>query len=278
MKYLFCLLAALSGLFSSNAQYYYQDIRGTDEIIGQMKLYAALQIQKVSATGFKPDGSVAPDFSEIQETDPGFQQLKIVAQSEGKPSWFLYTFDKQGNLLSLLDSSASLKSFTRYSYNSKGHLVEMTNFLVDSLMDVAQTEVHSWIYQNNRPEKMWRIINKNDSLLVQLRYDDAGNVIEEQNYKNGKAADPVYYYYDSKNRMTDIVRYNAKARKLLPDYMFEYDDQNRVIQKITTLSSQNLGYLIWRYSYNNDGLKTKEALYNKEKQLQGRIDYIYTRY
>jgi hypothetical protein len=57
--------------------------------------------------------------------------------------------------------------------------------------------------------------------------------------------------------------------------MFEYDDNNRLIQKITTTSNLNLGYLTWRYLYNEKGLKTKEALFNKEKQLQGRIDYSY---
>ena len=28
--------------------------------------------------------------------------------------------------------------------------------------------------------------------------------------------DRIYYYYDEKNRLTDIVRYNKKAKKLLP--------------------------------------------------------------
>jgi hypothetical protein len=58
--------------------------------------------------------------------------------------------------------------------------------------------------------------------------------------------------------------------------MFEYDEQDRVVQKITTTSSLNLGYLIWRYIYNEKGLKTKEALFNKDKELTGKIDYNYT--
>jgi hypothetical protein len=76
--------------------------------------------------------------------------------------------------------------------------------------------------------------------------------------------------------VTDIVRFNLKAKRLLPDVMFEYDDKDRVIQKITTTSSVNLGYLIWRYIFDDKGLKSKEALFNDDKQLTGKIEYSYT--
>ena len=121
----------------------------------------------------------------------------------------------------------------------------------------------------------WRIINKKDSLEVRFVTDENGNVIEERNFRRGVLADPVYYYYDERNRLTDIVRFNYKANRLLPDYLFEYDENDRVIQKITTTSGKNLGYLTWRYLFDEKGLKTKEALFNKDKQLQGRIDYSY---
>ena len=62
----------------------------------------------------------------------------------------------------------------------------------------------------------------------------------------------------------------------MPYIMFEYDDSDRVVQKITTTSSLNLGYLIWRYLFNEKGLKTKEALFNKDKELTGKIEYNYT--
>jgi hypothetical protein len=58
--------------------------------------------------------------------------------------------------------------------------------------------------------------------------------------------------------------------------MFEYDDSDRVIQKITTTSSRTLGYLIWRYIFDEKGLKTKEALFNDDKELTGKIEYTYT--
>ena len=277
MKNLFCLSLLLVSI-NSNAQYYYQDLVGISDMIQQMKVYAANKIQKVSSTGYTPNGAVSSDYNETQEINPDFQQLRITTLVDKQISRVTYKFDEQGRLQSLTDSSSGIKSISVYIYDKSEKLIEITNTMKDSLQDFNQTETHLWIYNNNKPEKMWRIINKTDSLEVRFKTDENGNVTEEQNFKKGKGSDPVYYYYDNKNRLTDIVRYNAKAKRLMPDYMFEYDNSNRVIQKITTVSNLNLGYLTWRYLYNENGLKTKEALFNKEKQLQGRIDYSYTSY
>ena len=74
--------------------------------------------------------------------------------------------------------------------------------------------------------------------------------------------------------MTDVVRYNKKAKRLLPDYMFEYSDANQVIQKITVPASGS-DYLIWRYQYDAKGLKIREACFDRQKQLTGKIEYNY---
>jgi YD repeat-containing protein len=57
--------------------------------------------------------------------------------------------------------------------------------------------------------------------------------------------------------------------------MFEYSASNQVIQKIT-VPSNGSQYLIWRYQYDERGLKIKEAIYNKQKQLTGKIEYLYS--
>lgn len=261
----------------SDAQYYYQDLMGTADITQQMKIFSANNIKKVNSTGYTSDGTATADYNETQETDSRFLILRITTVVNRSVTRLTYTFDEQGKLQSLFDSS-DVKSTSVYTYDKTGKLIEITNTMSDSLQDFTQTESHIWIYNNDKLEKMWRIINKTDSLEVRFKTDENGNITEEQNFKKGKGTDPIYYYYDSKNRLTDIVRYNTKAKRLLPDYMFEYDDKDRVIQKITTISNQNLGYLTWRYLYNESSLKTKEALFNKEKQLLGRIDYTYANY
>ena len=268
-------LILLFPFFKADAQYYYKDLVAAAEINHIKKSYSENRINKVTSTGYTPNGNAANDYYETQEHDPVNNQIKISTTENTSLSILTYKFDNLGRIETVLDSSTNVLSYSTYKYDPAGNLAEINNLMTDSSRTSTQTETHLWIYKDGRPEKMWRIINKTDSMEVRFRPDEKGNIIEEQYFKKNKLYDQVYYYYDNTNRLTDIVRYNTKAKKLLPDFMFEYDEFNRVIQKITTTSNQNIGYLTWRYLYNEKGLKTKEALFNKEKKLLGRIDFSY---
>lgn len=272
---IFSLLPFFLFVINVNAQYYYKDLVAAADMAQQMKVYTSNNILKVKSTGFTPNGVTSSAFNETREIDRKNRQLIITSVVNQARSRITYKFNEPGKLQSVEDSSTGMVSKSNYIYDQDGKLVEIKNVISDSSQDFSQSEFHVWIYSNNIPVKMWRIINQTDSLEIRFKADESGNITEEQVFRKGKGSDPIYYYYDDRNRLTDIVRYNTKAKRLLPDFMFEYDDQNRVIQKITTLSNLNLGYLTWRYLYDEKGLKTKEALFNKEKQLQGRIDYTY---
>ncbi|HET6765880.1 MAG TPA: hypothetical protein VFH08_00730 [Chitinophagaceae bacterium] len=263
--------------YEANSQYYYKDIVAAAELNRQMKTYISNGIHKVTATGITPEGSTSSDFSEVYEISPDGTSLKITTRINRTVSFLRHSFNERGFLATTVDSAAGVKSTSIYTYDANGKIVSISNAATDadSSADFSQTEIHQYIYKDEKLEKMWRIINKTDSLEVKFVVDDNGNVLEERNYRRGLFTDPIYYYYDDKNRLTDIVRFNYKANRLLPDYLFEYDASDRVIQKITTTSGKNLGYVTWRYLFDERGLKTKEALFNKEKQLQGRIDYTY---
>ena len=271
----FSSLILLLIVIQSNAQYYYKDLLATTDINEKMKIYILNNVHKVIATGYTSNGTATSNFNETQESDFKNKQLSITTVLNQNTNRIIFKFDENGRLQNLNDSSTGMISNSVYAYDVSGKLVEISNTIKDSSQDFSQTESHFWMYKNNSPEKMWRIINMTDSLEVRFKSDESGNIIEEQNFRKEKESDPTYYYYDDKNRLTDIVRYNTKAKRLLPDFMFEYDEKNRVIQKISTISNIGLGYLIWRYLFDEKGLKTKEALFNKEKQLQGRIDYTY---
>jgi YD repeat-containing protein len=245
------------------------------DITRLMKTYAANNIKKITAKGITPDGSPASVFSEVSEVNG--TTLKVTTNNNKAISTLKFSFNDRSQLISSVDSAINVKSTSTYTYDANGKIISISNSATDadSSGDFSQTEVHQYIYKDGKLDKMWRIINKTDSLEVRFVTDEKGNVIEERNFRRGVLADPVYYYYDDRNRLTDIVRFNYKANRLLPDYLFEYDDNDRVIQKITTTSGNNIGYLTWRYLFDEKGLKTKEALFNKDKQLQGRIDYSY---
>ena len=261
--------------FAANSQYYYKDIVAAADITRLMKTYTANNIQKISAKGITPEGSPSSEFSEVGEVNG--TTLKVSTNNNKAISTLKFNFNDRGQLINSVDSAINIKSLSTYTYDANGKIISISNAATDadSSGDFSQTEVHQYIYKDGKLDRMWRIINKKDSLEVRFGTDEHGNVIEERNFRRGVLADPIYYYYDDRNRLTDIVRFNYKANRLLPDFLFEYDDNDRVIQKITTTSGNNLGYLTWRYLFDEKGLKIKEALFNKDKQLQGRIDYSY---
>jgi len=198
-------------------------------------------------------------------------------------------------LILVTNSSTDIESATTNEYDANGRITRVQNTTKDSANDFNQSEIHHWIYNAaGKPQKMWRIINSIDRLEIRFTPDENGNPIDERVYKKGVETSQYYsyyddakklkfvqtgaifYYYDDQNRLTDVVRFNLKSKRLLPDFMFEYDDKDRVIKKISTTANLKLGYLIWWYIFDDKGLKSKEALFNKDKQLTGKMGYSYT--
>jgi hypothetical protein len=135
--------------------------------------------------------------------------------------------------------------------------------------EIAEEHIYSYNEQNI-PIKMIRVKNRQDSIAILFSTDDHGNVSIEKDSKNGSK---YYYYYDAKNRLTDIVHTNEYTTNMLPDYMFEYNGAGQLTQ-MTTIEEGGKNYFIWKYLYEN-GLRIKEKVYNKEKKLMGSVEYIY---
>jgi YD repeat-containing protein len=265
-------------LFASlfvKAQYYYKDITGTKETAELIKSYKLNKVAKVVINSYDAENTKNEDFYVEQVYDPLTQVLRTVTRSGVSDASVLISFtDAKGNVVKTIDSSETSISTTTYNYNPEGLLITVHSTSSDTSSKTVQIEDHIWQYEQNKVKRMLRIKDKQDTTIVNFKFDEAGNVSEEVSMRKGVQSEPVYYYYDSNNRLTDIVRFNKKAKRLLPEYMFEYSPSNQVIQKITVPANSS-DYLIWRYQYNSNGLKTKEAVYNKQKQLTGKIEYEY---
>lgn len=261
---------------SLHAQYYYQDIVGTKELNQMIQLYLKNKVRTVQAAGFNGEGVQDSDFSETHQFFPNLDLLKISSRNRTDISNEFYRFNAKGLLVTITDSASSLVSKTSYDYDDRGNPVSIANVVNDANDSVYESEVHQWLYNaDGKPVRMLRIVNSTDTTDVRFTLDSKGNVIEELPFVRKISREKIYYYYDDKNRLTDIVRFNTKAGRLLPDYMFEYSANNEVAQKITTLSAAGTGYLIWRYAYDDRGLKTTEASFNRNKELTGKIKYNY---
>ncbi|MES1220486.1 MAG: hypothetical protein ABUT20_33600, partial [Bacteroidota bacterium] len=223
-----------------NAQYYYKDLLGTAETNSQLKLYVANKVRSVSLRSFDADGTQSNGFLVQQYLDNTNKVLKTttksgVTEESELNSWF----DENARVIKTTDTSGSSINTAIYSYDNQGRLSSIKSFSGDTSRKGSEAEDHQWFYNDKgQPTQMLRIINITDTTVFKFTIDDKGNISQETIYKKGKAGDPVYYYYNDRKQLTDIVRYNYKLKKLLPDYMFEYSDANQVIQKITVPSNK----------------------------------------
>jgi YD repeat-containing protein len=272
-----CLLAlAFFMTATTQAQYYYKDIVGTREASELVKVYTANKVSKVLLASYDAENTRSEDFYVEQQFNPVTRTLRTISRSGASNQSILTSVaDASGNVVQTSDSSDMIISTTVYNYNDAGLLLSIISTSADTGRVSVTTEEHLWQYNNNRIASMLRIKNKTDTTYVQFALDAQGNVIEEKATRRGIRSETVHYYYDDQNRLSDVVRYNALAGRLMPEYMFSYSDNNQLIQKIT-IPSTNSQYLIWRYQYNAQGLKTREAIYDKQKQLTGKIEYQYS--
>ena len=275
MRAVFLVTVIICSLTAS-AQHYYKDIVGTRESAELIRNYMKNKVSRVVLTSYDAENTRMQDFYVEQQFSPATLVLKTISgSSQNNPSILLTYANAEGNVIKTVDSSNLVVSTTSYSYNANGQLQEIIHSSSDSARFINKSDRHIWYWNGIHPSRMIRIKNGNDSTIVEFKLDDQGNVIEENEIRKGVKSSPVFYYYNDQNQLTDIVRHNSKVGILLPEYMFEYSEKGEVIQKIT-VPINNPDYLIWRYQYNTNGLKTKEAIYDKHKSLNGKIEYQYS--
>ncbi len=261
---------------SASSQYYYNDVIGTKESAVLITSYRNNKVHNITLRSYTINNTPLDNFSIQQEFLPAQQALRTITKTDyTSPSYLTSYIDAAGRVIKTTDSSNGIVNTSVYTYTANGNLSSIYITAGDSL-SATHTDEHLWQYNaQQKISHMFRIKNGRDTTYVTFKLDAAGNVIEEQEKRRAATDEPFYYYYDVANRLTDIVRYNAKARKLLPEYMFEYSDAGQVIQRIT-IPQNSSQYLIWRYAYDSKGLKTKEVIFNKDKEQTGKVEYEYT--
>jgi YD repeat-containing protein len=274
MKNLICFALSLVS-FSSFGQYYYTDVIGTRQTNQQYKLLAAHQLKRVSATAFDANNEPSKDFVLEQQVSKNGQQIITRSATIGTGQSIFTSTYNANKIAATHDSSLNAINTVEYSYDEQGRLTSTVATSKDFDGTFSSVETHTWTYnQDGQPAKMLKVKNGVDTTHISFSYDEAGNVSEESWRKNNRIIETYFYYYNTKKQLTDIVRYNRKAKQHLPDYMFEYDQAGRIIQ-MTQAQATTANYLVYRYSYNDRGLKEKEQVYNKRKEFLGKVEYSY---
>lgn len=266
-----CLLISLG----ANAQYYYKDITGPAQTMEKAAKLKSQKVRTVNVISYEPDGEPTQDFNGIQTISSDYSRIttsfKTPLSGESQLTTF---FDKSGRLIKSIDTADGSHSESEYVYNSDGTLAKIAN-VSTSAGNKSEKEDHLWYYNaEGKPEKMLRVKNDVDTTYITFVSDEKGNVGEENSVRNGIALPSYYYYYDEKNRLTDVVSYNVRAKRLLPLYIFEYNDDNQLASMLVVPEGSD-DYQKWIYEYNQRNQKVKETCINKRKQIVGRVEYVY---
>jgi len=269
---LIIMMLAFSG---AKSQYYYKDILLTRQNQDNWKLYQSQKVKEADLQSLESNNEQTPGFTCIQSVSPDFSEILTYTKSANRPASTMTTlYDGSGRPLRTIDTSDTYQSTTEYMYNVNGEISSLQNTSVETDNHITATEKHVWIYDSARPKQMIKIREGSDTTIVNLVQDEKGNIIEEKPVRAGQSLPSVYYYYDDQGRLTDIVRYNQKAGRLLPDYVFEYGSGR--ITSMLSVPAGSSDYQKWIYTYHSNGLSSSETCYDKKRQVIVKIIYTYT--
>lgn len=257
------------------SQHYYNDLVMSSEIVKKRAVYQANKVRTVKMTSFDNNNQPIEGFGGSQAVAANYATITTETSTSisGKDEITHY-FNEKGQLTQSIDTTDGNKVVIQYTYDANNLITSITNTSF-SPGGYSTREQHLWFYnQAGKPEKMLKIKNSSDTTTVNFKLDEKQNVGEERSVHAGTEQPVVYYYYDDKNRLTDVVRYNNRAKRLLPDYIFEYDDAGRIAMMLVTTAGGS-DYQKWMYQYDEKGLKLKDECYAKNKMLIGKIEYAY---
>ncbi|RYG06481.1 MAG: hypothetical protein EOO02_00415, partial [Chitinophagaceae bacterium] len=226
MKSISLLFAASFLCVSLSAQYYYKDLISTQDLIKKQQVYRKNGVKAVDYASFDAGNKPIDGFSCQQTVSADFSSIKTITKTSlSGSSESMSFFNQKGQLVKTSDTTDGNKTITDYTYDDQNRLNSIVSKST-SPGNVSITEKHVWTYDAaGKPDKALKIANNTDTTFITFVKDEQGNIAEEKAIRRGTALPVIYYYYDEDKLLTDIVRYNNKARKLLPDYIFEYEEK-----------------------------------------------------
>lgn len=276
MKRSLLCLAVLFAAPAIHAQYYYTDILNNRQAMADLANLKEKKVKGVKVISLEADGTETEGFTCQKKISRDYSEIEIyTATNESYPNTFTSYYNAAGVLQRTVDSSEAGATTIDYLYDAAGRVVSVNsvkNFATD---DDAGTVSEQHIYSYNAagvPVQMMQVRNRRDTTLFVFEADESGNVIIE---KNEKTAEVYYYYYDERNRITDIVHKYSYQKQLFTENSFEYDEAGQLVKMVSS-EKEGAYYFTWRYNYEG-GLRTTERCYSKEGRLMGSVEYLYKR-
>ena len=256
------------------SQYYFQDIYNTQQTVATMALLKDNKVKTQRVQTLDANLEADPDFRCERNLSPTYHQMRAQTQSSSTGySAMTSSFSSKGQLTKTVDSSSASVTTTLYRYTAEGLLqyISSTSIALQSKMRFDETRSYSYDAAGHLLQMIQKKGNGSDSTVIAFKTDSSGHVTEELDQRQGKR---TYYNYDKAGLLTDVYRYQAAKKRMLPDYIFEYNAQGKII-KMTTVNAQTSSYTIWAYEYQPNGLPSKETCYGKGRELLGMVKYSY---
>jgi YD repeat-containing protein len=261
---------------SAHAQYYYKDIWNNLQLVKEFNTLKNANFKTIQLKSFEDDDQPSEGFFCEKKINKNYTQSQMMSKSNVTGQSLLVSdYNANGQPVKTTDDTPTTTSTTEYEYDQNGQLklLRTTTKADEDSGEIIET--HEYFYdEKGKPLKMLR--KKGNVLVSTIHFvsDTSGNIIEEDIDGNSTNDKKYYYYYDDKNRLTDVVHFNARAQRLLPNYMYEYNAQNLPVQMVSTEEGDN-SYFIWKYTYNDKNLRETEKCFSKERRLLGTIQYAY---
>ena len=276
MKYTLIFSLVILGSLNLKAQYYFKDIISNQQLQADLDLYKAANIKTITVESFESDGSPSKGFIFKKKLNKNYNKSELMSRSDiSGTSLVTSTYDVKGKILTNTDSSNLSLNKIFYSYLPDGQIksIKTTIQSADDDFLTMVTEEHIYEYnEEGKPLQMIRVMNYRDTSLIYFALDEMKNVSLE---KDSKSGGKYYYYYDTKNRLTEIVEVNEFRPNPTPNYIFAYNSTGHISQMTVVQEGGSVpDYLVWKYGYEN-GLRSYEKLYSKERKLLGSVNYSY---
>jgi len=259
---------------AANAQYYYKDVLSTLQQNKEFSILKNANIKLIKISSFDENDQPSDGFFCEKKINKTFTQSQMLSKSNITGQSLLVTdYNNKGEVVKTTTTTPTTDNTVQFQYDQNGNISLITTNTIADGDSSGITETHEYFYENGKPVKMLR--KKNNKLISTITFvlDDKGNVIEED--PSGNTIDKkYYYYYDDHSRLTDVVHFNVIAKKLLPDYMFEYSTGTQPKQMIS-VDETGRNYFIWKYAYDDKNLPEIQKCFSKEKNLLGTIQFDY---
>ena len=259
----------------ATGQFYYKELLVPARTTQQLLDFKKQRIKSVKILSYERDSQPTEGFEGSQTIHNNYTKIvtRFISPYAGE-SMLTSFFNTKGQLVSTLDTTDGSGSLNRYSYNVKDQLTSIVN-ISTSDGPSKQNEAHLWHYRDDgSPDRLLRIKNERDTSYYEFILDEKGRVAEENGRRNSTSLPSFYYYYNDQGQLTDIASYSRKADRILPGYIFEYNN-NGLVSSMIMVPEGSDDYQKWHYTYNDAGLKIKEQCFNKKRQLLGSIEYQY---